>query len=411
MARIGPVSDPRARRALVRAGFAAVLVAGMVIASLLQGFSTARFAAGNGAAAAVPRTGGTGHESSARAPAAARSHSAHISASTAAPAIGAGVRFRLSVAGGTPDVVRWTFGDGTSRRTHGSASVVHSWAADGTYGVRAQVTFTDGTPSPSNTVTVRVGAPAVVIEGSTLRPEVATEAQFRLRASSGTVTSVTWSFGDGSTIAGQAATHRWAALGTFPVGAQATFADGSHASAEPVAVTVQPHTVTVRCQRIRFEVGEPVSCGLGVSAGEIRAIAVDWGDGQVYDSTTHHWDRPGTYQVTGQVVFVDGTMASSAPVTVTVTPLTVTITASTLEPAVGADVQFRVHLSTGTINTVAWDFGDGTGSGTSTAHRWTAAGTYLVIAHVRLANASGDQMDGTRVEATPVTVTVQPPSA
>ncbi|MEN3299498.1 hypothetical protein, partial [Pseudonocardia sp.] len=73
MARIGPVSDPRARRALVRAGFAAVLVAGMVIASLLQGFSAARFAAGNGAAA-VPRTGGTGHESSARAPAAARSH-------------------------------------------------------------------------------------------------------------------------------------------------------------------------------------------------------------------------------------------------------------------------------------------------------------------------------------------------
>jgi chitodextrinase len=254
-------------------------------------------------------------------------------------------------------------------------------------------------------VTVTAAAPAIT--ASTARPEVSTDARFRVRTP-GTVSSVAWTFGDGGTATGATATHRWTALGTFTVRAKVRYADGSSAAAKPVTVTVLPHTVTVVCDRTRFEVGERIGCGLRVSGGDIRGVHMTWGDGSGSDSTSHHWDRPGTYGVTAKVFFGDGTQATTAaPTYVTVTPLTVTITASTLRPAAGENVTFGIRLSTGSVAAVQWGFGDGTGgSGATAAHHWTAAGTYHVTARVTLANNALEQPEGTRADATPVTVTV-----
>ncbi len=137
----------------------------------------------------------------------------------------------------------------------------------------------------------------------------------------GTVTSVTWDFGDGQTASGPTTTHRYAADGTYQVTATVTDDDGAN------ALDTQSVTVGGLSPTAAFDTScADTSCSVDASAssdpdGTIESYAWDFGDGGTATgpTTTHTYEAGGTYRITLTVTDDQGlTDTASQDVTVTV---------------------------------------------------------------------------------------------
>jgi PKD repeat protein len=166
--------------------------------------------------------------------------------------------------------------------------------------------------------------------------------------------------------------------------------------------------VTITASTTTPVVGRTVQFGLRSTDDRDPAGATwDFGDGTGDSGTVsgHAWGTAGTYRVTADIVFADGTRGAATPLEVTVTPLpAVRIVASDDKPVVGEKVDLRLDASGGTPRAATWAFGDGEGSSAlGPAHAWAAPGDYTVTAEATFA-------DGTRVTAEPRAVTVTQPT-
>jgi PKD repeat protein len=132
----------------------------------------------------------------------------------------------------------------------------------------------------------------------------------------------------------------------------------------------------------------------------------DFGDGQTGTgvTTTHRYTRGGTFTVT-LAVTSDSRATSTSSRTINVStalpPTTANFTFSPTTPSINQDVtftaqrprrgqDFRRRRRAGQVQGAVynWDFGDGsTGTGTSTTHRFTRAGTFGVT--LRVTNDAG----------------------
>ncbi len=132
------------------------------------------------------------------------------------------------------------------------------------------------------------------------------------------------------------------------------------------------------------------------STGNIVSYAWTFGDGTAGTGVrpTHTYSVAGNYNVVLTVTDDQGTKASTAPTIVGVVQAldpTASFTISPTDPLVGDDVHFDGSPSTtpiGTGRTIAsyeWNFGDGTppGSGKTVSHKYTKAGTYVIVLNVR----------------------------
>lgn len=131
-----------------------------------------------------------------------------------------------------------------------------------------------------------------------------------------------------------------------------------------------------------------LSCGFDASAssdpdGTIADFTWDFGDGQTATGAnpTHTYSTPGTYQVRLNVTdnlgagsVVTNAVAASAPNQAPVAALTST--------CAGFNCSFDGSTSSdpdGSVSSWVWDFGDGqTGTGKTTTHTYTSAGSYTV---------------------------------
>jgi PKD repeat protein len=107
----------------------------------------------------------------------------------------------------------WHFGDGT---TGSGATVSHTYAAPGVYGVTLTVTD-DGGATGTQSTSVSINAPPVA--SSTFACNGLT-CNFGGSGSSdpdGTITSYAWTFGDGMTASGPTVSHTYVAAGTYIV--------------------------------------------------------------------------------------------------------------------------------------------------------------------------------------------------
>jgi PKD repeat protein len=145
--------------------------------------------------------------------------------STALTTPGSAITFNAGAStpgsGGTITDYSWNFGDGTAIQDDGAtATTSHTYTTPGTY--TATLTATDDlgvSNSTSQTITVDA-APTPSFTASSTTPAAGSAVSFDADSSSdsvGTITSYTWSFGDGSTAAGPAPTHVFAASGTYTV--------------------------------------------------------------------------------------------------------------------------------------------------------------------------------------------------
>jgi len=335
----------------------------------------------------------------------------------------------------TPQSWYWEFGDGS---TSTEQNPLHTYTAYGTYTVNLTVTNLKGTNTISKAgyvSKISTSPPLTAFSANVTSGISPCPVQFT-DASTGTVTSWLWDFGDGSTATTQNATH-WYAPGTFTVNLTATNGNGSNSSVKTSYITVASNGRANQFVNPGFETGDmtgwtPVSGGTvttesahtGTYSEKLYGISV--GSQQVVDltnvSSISFWGALGKSAAGARIyVFIDDTQIGttgtvsgsrnrgvwksySVPVSgysgvhtvkflqtlsggsfcmylddVIAMPAPVaSFTAVPLTGQAPLAVQFN-DTSARSPSSWAWDFGD---SGTSTVqnatHTYTTAGTYTV---------------------------------
>ena len=200
----------------------------------------------------------------------------------------------------------------------------------------------------------------------------------------GTIASIVWDFGDGTTgVTGSPATHRYAAAGTYQVTVTVTDnAGGTATKTIPVTVT---NTLPTAALNTTVASRLVTATGTGTDTdGTITAYSWDFGDGTAAvtgQAATHTYAADGTYTVTLTVTDNAGgtaTATGSVPVS-NGAPTAALVLTKTGARSVTADGSGSTDPD-GTIASYSWDFGDGTPavSGATATHTYAVDGTYSV---------------------------------
>lgn len=207
----------------------------------------------------------------------------------------------------------------------------------------------------------------------------------------GSIVSYAWDFGDGSTGSGDAPSHTYQNTGTYTVSLTVTDDAGDSDTATtsatigagnqpPTADANGPYSGTTG-SAVDFD-----GSGSSDADGSIVSYVWDFGDGSTGSgvTTSHTYNAQGTYNVNLTVTDNDGAV-DSASTSVTVDPANRAPTADAGGPysaTAGENIVFDGTGSSdpdGTIDSYAWDFGDGsTGSGATPSHAYAASGSFNV---------------------------------
>ncbi len=314
----------------------------------------------------------------------------------------------------------WEFGDGNSGS---GATPSHTYTAAGNYTATLTVTDDDGaTGQNTQLITVTENeAPVAVIAASPTAGEEPLEVSFDASGSTdsdGTVESYAWDFGDGNSGSGAAPSHTYTGAGSFA--ATVTVIDDDGATAQAVQlITVTGNEAPLALISATPTEGHPGlvvnfdGSGSSDSDGTIDSYAWDFGDGNFGSGATpsHAYTAAGNYTATLTVTDDDGATGQATQL-ITVAenevPLAL-ISAAPTEGHPGLVVNFDGSGSSdldGTIDSYAWDFGDGNfGSGATPSHAYTAEGNYTATLTVT-------DDDGSTGEASiPITIDPSPESS
>ena len=277
---------------------------------------------------------------------------------------------------GEPTSWSWDFGDG---QQSSARSPSHAYRLPGSYAVTLTIENRFGvTDSTSQFVDVSLGtAPVADFQAQT----------DGLRAlftdmSTGSPTSWSWDFGDGTSSTVQNPSHTYAQAGTYNVTLRATNVAGSSSKTKFVTVSLgDPPTAN-----FEFQVNGLNAIFVDSSAGKPTNWSWSFGDGtaSTAQNPSHTYAQAGTYTVV--------LTASNAAGSSTKTQL---VTVSLGDPPT-ANFEFQVNgltasfldRSTGAPTAWSWTFGDNTSSNAQNpTHTYAQPGTYTVT--LRATNAGG----------------------
>ena len=277
----------------------------------------------------------------------------------------------------------WNYGDGSAGS---GATATHTYAHAGDYQVTLMVTDADGgTNTVPHAVTVANNAPVAAF--TTAAADLVLSADASGSADSdGTVSSYSWSFGDGTpTQTGATPTHTFASAGTYTVALTVTDNDGG-TNATTAQVTVlganaaptAAFTSTPTNLQVAFD-----GSGSADPDGTIASYAWDFGGGATASGATpsYTFAAAGSYPVTLTVTDNRGG-TNSVTKTVSVLAANKLPTAAFTSSVAGLTTTVNATGSTdpdGTIASYAWTFGDSsTGTGVAASHAYAAPGTYPI---------------------------------
>jgi PKD repeat protein len=284
----------------------------------------------------------------------------------------------------------WDFGDGSSSSDQ---HPVHTYQHAETYTVR--LIITKGTKQTTLIKETYIGAtesdPPVAGFTMSVREGNAPLTVAFTDASTGSITSSIWNFGDGSTSTETNPTHIYSVPGFYFVTRRVLNTEweseciGSVHVEDPLYVSFSAVPISGYAPLlIRFR---------PIIEGEYERISWDFGDNSPVSTDwhpTHTYTVPGTYTVTLSVY-----QHSAYPVTTT---KTLTIKDPAILPAADftADIVTGLSplevsftdISTGSPTSRVWTFGDGiTSTATNPTHTYTNPGTYTVS--LKVTNAYG----------------------
>ncbi|MBU0982367.1 MAG: PKD domain-containing protein [candidate division Zixibacteria bacterium] len=205
-------------------------------------------------------------------------------------------------------------------------------------------------------------------------------------ASTGSITSWAWTFGDGGTSTAQNPGHTYTSAGTYNVSLTVTGPGGSDAETKTGYITVNPCVAPTAGFTGSPTSGDyPLNVTFSNSSTGATSYAWTFGDGGTSTATNpnHTYTAAGTYTVvlTATNSCGNDVFTRTNYITVTTPPCYAPVAAFVGSPTSG-DFPLTVNFTDNSTNSPtswSWTFGDG---GTSTAqnpsHTYTAAGTYTV---------------------------------
>jgi PKD repeat protein len=211
--------------------------------------------------------------------------------------------------------------------------------------------------------------------------------------SKGTVTSRSWSFGDGGTSTAFVATHVYASPGTYPVTLTVTGPGGSASITQNVSVSGPVSAL------FSFTPASPTTNDTvqftDLSGGAPTSWSWNFGDGgtSTQQNPSRKYGSPGAYTVSLTVSRNGSSSTTTLPLTVSGTtpgtiPVVAAFDATPLSVAPGQRVSFA-DRSTGSPTQWSWSFGDGaTSTAQSPTHAYATNGTYTVTLTASKAGSS-----------------------
>ena len=306
----------------------------------------------------------------------------------------------------------WNFGDGSSGS---GASPSHTYAQDGSYTATLTVTDDDGgTAVDTATVTIADTEPTAAFSYAPGSPSTEGPVQFTdTSVSYDGITSWNWDFGDGTppvTVTTTTTSHTYASAGTYNVTLTVTETDSDTDTVSDTITVSAPNQPPVANTNGPYSGTENTSLSFNGSAssdpdGTITSYTWNFGDGNSGSGgkPTHTYVDGGTYTVTLTVEDNDGatdTVSTTADITEVNDP-PIADPNGPYSGSTGETITFDGSGSTdeeGPIASYNWNFGDGnSGSGVSSTHSYSTAGTYTVTLIV-----NDGSLDSTPVSTTAV---------
>jgi PKD repeat protein len=303
----------------------------------------------------------------------------------------------------------WTFGDGGTSNLEDPS---HEYTSPGTYTVSLSVSGPGGTDSETKTGYVVVTAPPPVANFSATPLSGAAPLGVAFTSlSTGTITSGLWDFGDGTTSTVQNPGKLYTSPGTYTVSLTVSGPGGSDTETKVGYITVANAPPVADFSGTPLSGMPPLTAFFtSLSSGAITGYSWSFGDGgtSTAQNPSHAYASPGMYTVSLTVTGPGGTDTETKIDYVTVGQLA-PVAAFSGTPLSGVSpltVGFT-DLSTNTVTTRSWNFGDG---GTSTAvnpsHVYSSPGSYTVSLTV-----TGPGGSDSEIKADYVVVSYPPPVA
>jgi len=285
----------------------------------------------------------------------------------------------------------WRFGDGAKSADR---DPVHVYEEPGTYSVSLVVATKAGTDTEIKTGFITVSPPVgpdAEFSGTPRSGEKPLTVQFtdQSKAGTGTITSWSWTFGDGGTSTAQDPSHVYDSDGVYAVSLtiQTTVGSNTETKAGYVVVSSGPTAAFTGAPRSG---PKPLNVQFtdqsipGSSA--ITSWAWTFGDGgtSTAQNPSHDYAASGNYSVSLTVTTASGTDAENKAGYILVSDPVLPVASFSGTPRTGIrplDVQFTDQSTSGSfpITSWSWSFGDGgTSTSQSPTHTYETAGTYQV---------------------------------
>jgi len=275
----------------------------------------------------------------------------------------------------------WTFGDGA---TSTLANPNHTYNAAGTFTVALTVTGPGGTDTLTRSGYISVSEPPPVA-GFTGTPTSGTAplAVSFSNASTGNVTSSSWTFGDGSTSTLANPSHTYTGVGTYSVTLTVTGPGGTDSLTRTNYISVAEPAPVAGFSGTPTSGTAPLAVSFSDSStGNITSRSWTFGDGatSTLANPSHTYSAVGSYSVTLTVTGPGGTDSLTRTNYITVGDVApVAGFSGTPTSGVAPLAVSFADASSGNVASYSWSFGDGaTSSLQNPSHTYTAAGTFTV---------------------------------
>jgi PKD repeat protein len=212
----------------------------------------------------------------------------------------------------------WSFGDGGTSTNQNPS---HTFSISGSNIVKLTVTGPGGSNSGSDTIMVRQAQ--VVPVSSFTADKTSGNAPLTVNftsTSTGTITSYSWSFGDGGTSTIQNPSHTFSNFGSYTVSLTVTGPVGSNSGSNTITVTQAQVAPVSSFTDDKTSGNAPLTVNFtSTSTGTITSYSWSFGDGgtSTNQNPSHTFSNSGSYPVSLNVTGPGGSNASSKTITVT----------------------------------------------------------------------------------------------